>query len=142
MGNDNACWVDVDADGWTDLIAGGTVWRNERARAFAKLADVGSVVAADFDNDGFPDLFSFSRMKLFRNESGERFTEVPLPDLLRRSAGEHVGPISIAMASSTCTSAGSKTGTNKSRTRATSFSMSMERRSGRRGPMRRTELVG
>ncbi len=81
MGNDNACWVDVDLDGWTDLIAGGTVWRNERARAFTKLADVGSVVAADFDNDGYPDLFSFSRMKLFRNESGERFIEVPLPEL-------------------------------------------------------------
>lgn len=81
MGNDNACWVDVDADGWTDLIAGGIVWRNDKARTFSQIGDVGSVVAADFDNDGFPDLFSFSRMKLYRNEAGKRFTETPLPEL-------------------------------------------------------------
>lgn len=81
MGNDNACWVDVDNDGWTDLVAGGIVWRNDKAKAFSQIGDVGSVVAADFDDDGFPDLFSFSRMKLYRNEAGKRFSEVRLPEL-------------------------------------------------------------
>jgi hypothetical protein len=82
LANDKACWVDVDRDGWTDLIVGGVVWRNDHGKRFEKIAEgVGSVVAADFDNDGFPDLFDDSDMKLFHNEGGRKFVEVPLPKL-------------------------------------------------------------
>lgn len=81
FGNDSACWVDVDADGWEDLCAGGAVWRNEQGKSFKKLADVGQVVAADYDNDGYPDLFSWSTLRLFHNEKGQSFTEVKLPEL-------------------------------------------------------------
>ncbi|MBS1725527.1 MAG: CRTAC1 family protein [Armatimonadetes bacterium] len=82
IGNDQACWVDVDNDGWTDLIAGGVVWHNEKGKGFTKLAEgVGVVVAADMDNDGYPDLFSWSQTKLYRNVGGKSFTAVPLPTM-------------------------------------------------------------
>jgi enediyne biosynthesis protein E4 len=77
-----ACWVDVDSDGWSDLCAGGAVWRNMRGTKFTKVADVpGPIVAADFDNDGFPDLFSWGQRKLYRNEQGKAFTEFALPEM-------------------------------------------------------------
>jgi len=76
-----ACWIDIDRDGWTDLCAGGAVWKNDQGNGFSRIANVGSVVAADFDNDGYPDLFSWSSMQLFHNEQGKSFAEVPLPEL-------------------------------------------------------------
>ena len=82
LANDEACFIDVDQDGWTDLIAGGIVWHNDQGKGFSKLAEgVGAVVAADFDNDGFPDLFSWSQMKLYHNEGGKKFVEVSPPKL-------------------------------------------------------------
>ncbi|MBV6458308.1 MAG: hypothetical protein HONBIEJF_01435 [Fimbriimonadaceae bacterium] len=82
LANDAACWVDVDADGWTDLVCGGVVWRSEQGKSFERLTEgLGSVVAADYDNDGYPDLFSYSRQKLYRNLKGKKFEAVQLPDL-------------------------------------------------------------
>lgn len=82
LGNDAACWADVDNDGWVDLITAGVVWKNNAGKGFTKLADVGAgCVAADFDNDGFVDLFSWSSLKLYHNEGGKRFTEFKLPPL-------------------------------------------------------------
>ncbi|MBB6052803.1 CRTAC1 family protein [Armatimonas rosea] len=82
LGNDQACWVDLDNDGFTDLCASGTVWHNEQGQRFTKRAEgVGLVVAADFDNDGFADLFSWSQLKLWHNNGGKSFTETPLPTL-------------------------------------------------------------
>ncbi len=74
-----ACWIDIDRDQWPDLVAGGKVWRNIKGEKFDSIADVGICVAADFDNDGYPDLFSWSRLKLYRNKKGKTFNEVPLP---------------------------------------------------------------
>ncbi len=81
IAGDGACWVDVDNDGWSDLCAGGNVWKNEKGKGFTKLASLGACVAADFDNDGFTDFFSWSQMKLFRNEKGQAFTPFALPEL-------------------------------------------------------------
>jgi len=79
IGTDAACWVDLDRDGWTDLVAGGVVWLNDGGMRFTSVAQVGQAVAADFDNDGYPDLFSWSRGKLFRSEKGKSFVDFPLP---------------------------------------------------------------
>jgi ASPIC and UnbV./FG-GAP repeat. len=82
LGTADACWVDVDNDGWPDLCAGGAVWRNEKGKRFTRLAEIGgAVTAADFDNDGFVDLFSATQRKLYRNERGKGFSEFPLPEL-------------------------------------------------------------
>lgn len=45
------------------------------------MAEVGTVVAADFDNDGWVDLFSWSNLKLYRNNAGKGFQEFALPTL-------------------------------------------------------------
>ena len=78
--NDQACCVDIDNDGWTDIICGGVVWKNNAGKGFTKLAQVGgSVVAADFDNDGWIDLYSIPEHKLYKNIGGKKFVEFPLP---------------------------------------------------------------
>lgn len=76
-----SCWVDVDNDGWVDLIAGGSIWLNKEGKKFEKGASVGTVVAADYDNDGYADLFSYSQMTLLHNDAGKGFTPVELPKL-------------------------------------------------------------
>ena len=81
LGGDNACWIDIDNDRYPDLVAGGVIWRNRDGRGFERAGDAGPCVAADFDNDGFADLFQFSPPALLRNEKGRRFTRVPLPQL-------------------------------------------------------------
>lgn len=79
-----ACWVDVDNDGWVDVVAGG-VWKNNQGQSFSRISEhsPGSVIAADFDNDGFVDLFSWSSLKLLRNNGGQGFVDFPLPTLPR-----------------------------------------------------------
>jgi enediyne biosynthesis protein E4 len=82
LANSAACWADLNNDGWPELCAGGVVWKNEAGKKFTKLAEgVGTVVAADFDNDGFVDLFSWSSLQLFHNQAGEGFEPIPMPEL-------------------------------------------------------------
>lgn len=77
----SACWADINNDGWTDLCCG-AVWRNDAGKGFTKISDdLGCLVAADFDNDGFTDLFSWTGLKVYRNEGGEKFVPVALPEL-------------------------------------------------------------
>ena len=79
LGVEQACWVDVDQDGWVDLCDSGTIWHNELGKHFTKRQDVGLVVAADYDNDGYPDLFSWSSLTLWHNDKGKGFSPAPLP---------------------------------------------------------------
>ncbi len=82
LSNAAACWADLNNDGWTDLCVGGVVWRNDAGKRFTRMAEnTGSVVAADFDNDGFVDLFSWSSLRAYHNESGKAFTQVAMPEL-------------------------------------------------------------
>jgi hypothetical protein len=80
-GGNDACWFDLNNDGWVDLCAGGKVYENLKGERFKEIASVGACVAADFDNDGFLDLYSWNGRKLWRNERGTKFVELPLPDL-------------------------------------------------------------
>ena len=76
-----ACWVDLDNDGWVDLCAGGGIWKNNSGKTFTRVADVPTSVAADFDNDGLVDLFSWSARRLYHNDGKMKFTPVALPEL-------------------------------------------------------------
>ena len=83
--------ADLDGDSWPDLVycggEGCDAFRNRRNGTFEPLEGRGldvpgearMSVAADFDNDGDPDLFiTYARdtNRLFRNRSGGRFNDV------------------------------------------------------------------
>ena len=63
-----ACALDVDGDGWADLVCGGAWYRNSRDpdQPFtrfvfdAELESVHDVLAADLDGDGKPDVITMS----------------------------------------------------------------------------------
>lgn len=82
LGGSAACWADLNNDGWPDLCCGGTAWKNEQGQKFSRLATgLGEVIAADFDNDGFVDLFSWSNFKLYKNINGMEFIPFDFPEL-------------------------------------------------------------
>jgi hypothetical protein len=62
-----ACWIDIDGDGWDDLILGHRVYRNIEGKRFEDYSsktnlnlpgDVVSLVVADYDRDGKLDLYA------------------------------------------------------------------------------------
>ena len=78
--NAAACWADLNNDGWSDLVAG-AIWKNNGGKSFTKTGEAGACVAADFDNDGLVDLFSWSSLKLLHNKGEFQFKAVELPEL-------------------------------------------------------------
>jgi hypothetical protein len=61
-----ACWADLDNDGWTDLVLGDRVYQNLAGRQFVDRTSetdfrlpplAQNVTVADYDRDGFVDLF-------------------------------------------------------------------------------------
>ena len=81
LANDQTCFVDVNNDHYVDLISGGVIWLNIRGTSFKNIGSARNVVAADYDNDGLPDLFSWSERRLLRNIDGNKFVGIPLPAL-------------------------------------------------------------
>jgi hypothetical protein len=68
MGDLLAAFVDLDGDGWEDLILGGKVYRNEEGRQFKDYTartnlrlrtDAVGITTADYDRDGRMDLYVF-----------------------------------------------------------------------------------
>ena len=76
-----ACWADLDNDGWVDVCVSGGVWKNNAGQGFTRVADVPTAVAADYDNDGLVDLFSWTARKLYHNDGKMKFSVVALPEL-------------------------------------------------------------
>ena len=89
----SAAWADFDDDGWLDVFVAhelvkSQMFRNRGDGTFedvttkagvASLALTKGVVAGDFDNDGFPDLYlsnMFADNFLFRNNGDFTFTEM------------------------------------------------------------------
>lgn len=85
-------WGDYDQDGWMDLFltgnqAANTLFRNQAGQfTRSPLSDAlaipdtlsGGAVWADYDNDGWPDLYVIAHgaNHLFRNDRGARFEDV------------------------------------------------------------------
>jgi hypothetical protein len=66
LDNTVAAWVDIDGDGWDDLLLGGRVYRNEMGQRFTDYTarcslrlpkDLTGIVVADYDRDGKLDLY-------------------------------------------------------------------------------------
>ncbi|MBX3745074.1 MAG: VCBS repeat-containing protein [Verrucomicrobiae bacterium] len=99
FGNDRAIWFDMDRDGWLDVFIpndydvrglSDSLFRNLEGQGFVRVTDspvtvrpIGSPggAAADYDNDGWPDLFitRAGTSDLFRNLGGGQFVAVPAP---------------------------------------------------------------
>jgi hypothetical protein len=61
-----AAWVDIDGDGWDDLILAGRIYRNDQGKRFVDYTDRSNlripgdaigIVVADYDRDGKLDLY-------------------------------------------------------------------------------------
>ncbi len=96
LANGPAAWADYDRDGWVDLLAGGVLWHNDGGKRFSKAASPGQGVFGDFDNDGYPDIFSWSGRQFLRNIAGKEFQalegpEFPHSNFVAASWADHDG---------------------------------------------------
>jgi enediyne biosynthesis protein E4 len=75
---DKAAWGDYNKDGWIDLCAGGTVFRNNGGVSFTNTgwSSGSDGLWGDFNNDGRLDLFGYTSKSLLQNNGGTSFLNV------------------------------------------------------------------
>jgi hypothetical protein len=98
-----AGWIDIDGDGWDDLILGTRIYRNDQGKRFVDYTDrcnlhlppiISNLIVADYDRDGKLDLYATRSAKpgerswlegkgadlngnyLFRNKGNWQFEDV------------------------------------------------------------------
>jgi hypothetical protein len=78
-----ACWIDIDGDGWEDLILSGRVYRNMEGKRFVDYTaqtrlplppETVSLVVADYDRDGKLDLYATRTGKMSRSWLEDKIT--------------------------------------------------------------------
>ena len=73
LGGGAAAWNDFDKDGWTDVVSGGTLYRNNNGSLSSFAGGFNDGIWGDYDNDGWDDFFTHGG-GLLRNEQGKSFT--------------------------------------------------------------------
>ncbi len=82
LGSHQVAFIDYNNDGWVDIYSSGTLWKNNQGKIFSKVFEQGdNGIWADFDNDGYPDLFCYGSQRLFWNDHGRGFVSREFPDL-------------------------------------------------------------
>jgi hypothetical protein len=82
LGNGPVACVDYNRDGWVDIYCAGTLWKNNQGKSFSKVVEKGgNAIWADFDNDGYPDLYVYNTKQLFWNDHGKDLRSKPFPKL-------------------------------------------------------------
>ncbi len=112
----DAVWFDYDNDGWLDLFVvnesgGDQLWKNNGPGGFVEVSDASGIAgdpddfglaagAADFDNDGWVDLYVVNRdrpHRLFHNNGDGTFTD-RFEEARPPGAGELPGTAALALA--------------------------------------------
>jgi len=79
-----AAWGDFNNDGYPDLLAGKTLYKNDAGNGFTAVAtDLAPGIWGDYDNDGFLDIYLYTQRRLKRNIDGSGNFEtiaVPMPE--------------------------------------------------------------
>ena len=87
LGNGPVACIDYDNDGWVDIYCNGLLWKNNQGKSFSKgFEKGGSAVWADFDNDGYSDMFVYNTQQFFWNDQGKEFVSRPFPKLAIESS--------------------------------------------------------
>ena len=90
FGGSSAAWGDYNNDGYTDVNAGGTLWRNQGGTGFTSVVGHGQGVWGDCNNDGYLDYYTWGgNGGLHVNVGGTGWTSIPMPALPKDTSGTH-----------------------------------------------------